>query len=142
MSQATRTERELFAEQLAELVYLARTQTQQAARLASGIINGVLSCEVVVVPAEGVVTREWGAAFGSVAISHHGPGVTAVMVAAGGPVGEVAPAGGPTMGRLNAGGSSTFALTGHQLTVWATPGDRLTLQVFTGCVPPAFARGT
>lgn len=122
-----------------QLLHNAVTQTAQTARLVSGLVNGVLSCELVTIPTGGMVTRQWGTAFGSIAISHHGPGAGAVTVAAGGPVGETAPAGGPAMGRVDALSSATFALTGHQVTLWGTAGDVVTLQVFTACVPPAFA---
>lgn len=81
----------------------------------TGVVNGVLGCESVTIPPDGVVARDWGIEFGSIAVTHHGPSNDPVLVFAGGPVAADRPGGGPTTARLDARSGGSFALTGRLL---------------------------
>jgi len=136
LSRARAQDQMLTELELRDLIYACQTQTAQVAQLASGIVNNVLQCELILFPPEGFVCREYGVAYGSIAVIAHG--ANPVTVATGSAVGDVAPASGVGMGICAAGRGATFALVGHALTLWGTAGTTATLQVFTGCVAPAF----
>lgn len=128
-------------EELAEIIYHAQTQTEEVARLASGIVNNVLATEIHTIGSQGRTILEYGVAAGSIVVKHHGPSTTPMIVQSGTPASDTRPSNGRAMGRVDAGASSTLALTGHAFTVWGTAGDQFTVQVFTSCVPPDNSSG-
>lgn len=132
------TEKTLAQQQLAQLVYQAQTHTAEIARLMSQVVNDVLLCELIVIPPEGFVMREFQTPFGSIALKNHAASV--MLVQAAGPTGVVAPTNGVGLGQCDANSAMTYALTGRTLTIYGTPAATATLQVFTICVPPAFSR--
>lgn len=140
-AQGRKAEEFVTREELAALIYHAQTQTEVVARLASGITNNVLETALFTIGSQGRTILEFGAAAGSVVVTHHGPSTGSLIVQAGTPNSDTRPSNGRAMGRVDAGRSSTLALTGHAFTVWGTVGDQFTVEVFTSCVPPNKSSG-
>lgn len=130
-------EKALAEFELADLVHAARTQTQQVARLAAHIINDVLLTELIKLDGDGMATREFGTAMGSVAVANHSD-ANSVIVGGTGAVSYDPPDSGPGIALVRASKAQTLNLTGHVLTLWGTAGQLVTVQVFTKPQPPAF----
>lgn len=130
----SRAERTLTALELEQLVYDNHTQTKMVAKLSSQLTNSILASELVTLDANGLATREYGAAFGSLAVASFGG---ALVVAAGSP-GASAPGSGTAVSLVGAGMARVINMTGHALTLYGTPGTQVTLEVFTYPQPPAY----
>lgn len=95
-----------------------------------------LAVETWTLDTTGVLSRDWGVPFLSVAIANHG---AADMTAVSGPAGNTAVTSGAGVALVKAGRAGCWPLYGNSLTIYGTAGDRLTLAVFTREQPPAWA---
>lgn len=124
------------------LTEFARAQTIQMEQLASLVVNHVLECSLVVLPAEGYITRAWHLPCGAVSITPAlitGP----LTIVSGSATSERAPSQGVGMGQVvyptqvGAYQAVVFNLSAHAVTIYGNAGDRFTLQAFTHPQPPA-----
>lgn len=129
--QAEKTLAEL---QLDELVGWQRTHTEAVARLASQIVNDCVQSELIILGADGQATRNYNAAFGSIAVANFGGALT---VASGGPNGA-APGRGVGVALVGPGMGRVFNMEGRSLTLYGTAGAQVHLEVFTKSQPPTF----
>lgn len=94
-----------------------------------------LAVETWVIPANGVLTRDWATPYASVTVANQG---AQPMTVVSGTPGDVAPVNGPGAAVVMAGKAAAWNLAGYTLTIYGTAGDRVTLSVSTAEQPPAF----
>jgi len=135
MPEGREAEVALAEAQLAELIYHARTHTESVAKLAGRIVNDVLLCELLTLDANGQATREFGVAYGSVAVANFGD--TDLTVAQSGLQGS-APGGGAGLALVGSLMGQVINLSGRALSLYGTAGARVMLQVFTKPQPPSY----
>lgn len=122
-------EKALSSELLAELRHNAQTTTEFMERLGGQIVNNVLEVWSGVFPADGVLTREYNVAAGSITVNHLGNAANIVTVSSAGP-GSSAPTGTGTY--VLAGGTErTVPLASRQVTLYGTAADRVSFAVYT-----------
>jgi len=119
----------LTAELLEEIRRLNETSSEMAARLRSGILNGVLLVELAVFDATGLVERTFNTTAGSAAIVNHG---SADIIVSSAPAGPAAPGQGKGIQLIPAGAGMTVPVGTRTLTLYGTTGQKVSVQVFTG----------
>jgi len=123
----------LVAELLEELRHNNATQTQLLGHLRSGIANDLLLVDLASFDAQGIITRDFPAPYGSVQVTNHSA-ATSVVVSADTPQGS-APTG-RGANQIEPKASAVVDLHGKALTLYGTAGERVSLQVFTRPWPP------
>jgi hypothetical protein len=129
----------VLEEMRAEMQHALLSQTKVLERIAGLVTNHVLTCELIVIPAEGFVTRQWHLPCGSVAINLHTAGTTLTVVS-GSATSEQAPTNGVSMGQVVSPAASVGAavlnLSAHAITIYGPAAAKFTLQAFTVPQPP------
>lgn len=131
-------ERVLTAELLEALRHQAQTTTEFMERLGGQIINNVLDVFTATFATDGVITREYNVAAGSVEVCNdlNTNTVTVSSAPAGGGIAGSAPGGGTGVFKVKGGATRTVALASRTLSLYGTSGDTISVQVFTAAVRP------
>ena len=123
-------------DQLASEVHrLGGRMTEAVSQLHGLVVNNCLATETIVIPAAGVVSRQWRVPFGSVAVANHGAGTLTMNP---GPAQGQAPTSGPGVVKVAGYTGVTVNVAGRDLTIYGTPGALVVLSVFANPQPPAF----
>lgn len=125
-------ERQLVDELLCELRQLRETSSA-AAVAAQSALNGVLAVETIVIPAGGVVSRQYRTQVGSVVVANHG---TATVTVSSSPQGPGAPSSGQGLHPVSKSTAVSIPIGSHTVTLYGTADDVVGLQVYTGLVQP------
>ena len=131
-------DRQLTAELLAQLRLLNATTTELAAHVAGSAINGVLEVGVVAFDAEGLITRNYHVAVGSVLLTNHA--ASQIVVQAGASTSTGVPTTGRGLQIIPAQFQTAVPIAAHAFTAYGTPGQLVSLQVFTGLQAYGVAR--
>lgn len=137
------TKAAVLEEMRAEMQHALLTQTKALERITGLVTNHVLTCELIVIPAEGFVTRQWHVPCGSVSVCVHTP-AGIITVVSGSATSNVAPANGVGMGQVWGPvvaaavplPASVLNLSAHAVTFYGAPTVAFTLQAFTIPQPP------
>lgn len=121
---------EVTAQVLEELRYLRGTSTELMAHLRSQAVNGVLEVATLALDANGVLSREYGTAVGSIIVANTAP--RSVTVASGGDAGGAVGTTGRGLMVVPASSWLAIPIAAHSFTVYGTAADVIGLQVFTG----------
>lgn len=136
----SKTQEAILTEQLQEMRAMAQTMTAWTQRLQGQVINNILEVATYVIPADGYVTREYGAAAGYVTVTP-GQALRAYTVEAAAARSGTAPVVAPTLGvgvHLIPLGSvgRTVPLASRTFTIYGTPGDAVSIVVGTAAPMP------
>lgn len=128
---------ETLAEQmLSEMRMLRETNTQLAAHLRGQLVNDVLGVEIATFNAEGIITRDYRVAIGSLTVANHT--ANNVTVASGPAAGPAAPGTGKGLQLVRPAIQRTINLgASHSVTLYGLAGGTVSLEVFTRPQPPS-----
>jgi len=132
-----RAEAALAEQMLAELQHLRQTTTEMAAHLRSQAVNGVLEVATLAFDAQGVITRSYQVACGSLVVINSS--AASVTVQSGGPTGSGAPATGRGVVIVPASSFLSVPIAAHSFTLWGTATNVISFQAFTGMQPYGYA---
>lgn len=128
---ASKDERELFAEILAELRYVRSHTSRAAELLSSGVRNNVLESATWTIGATGQILRSWGTPAGSVEVENLG---TADVTVAAGSSSGTAPTSGVGIAVVPAGSWRCIPIYDRQITIYGASGTRVGVRAYTTSV--------
>lgn len=121
---------EVLAQVLEEMRYLRGTSTELMSHLRSQSTNGVLEVCTCAIGADGIVTRQYNTAVGSIVVANHA--ANEITVCSGGPTGSAAPTVGRGVQVVPVSSWLAIPIAAHSFTIYGTAADVIGLQVFTG----------
>ncbi len=117
--------------ELADLAAAVHGQTEIMARLATGLLNGVLDSGTYLIGADGYATESYNVAGGSLVVINYSASNDMTVVTSG-PGAGAAPTSGKGVFPVPAGAVLTLPLGSRTWTVYGTAGDQVGIQAFTG----------
>lgn len=125
----------LTEQMLAEMRMLRETNTQLAALMRGQLVNDVLGIEIATFDAQGIITRDYRVAIGSITVANH---TAADVIVASAPPGGAVPGTGRGLQRVRPAIQRCMNLgASHTVTLYGVAAGTVSIEVFTRPQPPS-----